>query len=166
MFSKALRRVGVELICLWLKTFRIHFLSPIPKGVVFGLWHQDLPACMAAFRYREIAVMISASHDGDWASMVAQRLGYQVVRGSGSRKGESVRHLVFALRKGRNVGMALDGPRGPALQEKPGAEWLSQQSGSPLVKLHLEAFPAFRVRSWDRTIVPLPFATIRVQFLS
>lgn len=162
MGNRFLHRIGVELLCFWLRTFRVHYPAPFPSNVVFGLWHQDLPACMAAFRNQGITVMISSSKDGDWAAHVAERLGYRVVRGSGSRGQQSLRHLAKALDSGECVGMALDGPKGPALQEKPGARWLVETSGRKLVYLKIEANPMLRVKSWDRTIIPLPFASIRV----
>lgn len=164
MFETLFRRIGVELLCLWLRTLRIEYGKALPSNVIFGLWHQDLPACMAAFRNQGITVMISSSQDGEWAAMVAHRLGYRVVRGSGSRGAESLRHLAAALANGESVGMALDGPKGPPLKEKLGTSWLQEQSGRPFVRLHLEVSHFVRVTSWDRTIIPLPFAVIRVHY--
>lgn len=164
MFNHLFRRIGVELLCLWLRTLRVEFEEELPSNVIFGLWHQDLPACMAAFRNQGITVMISSSQDGEWAAMVARRLGYRVVRGSGRRGSESLRHLATALAHGESVGMALDGPKGPALHEKPGTLWLQGQTGRPVVRLRLEASRYIRVGSWDRTIIPFPFAVIRTHY--
>lgn len=74
-----------------------------------------------------------------------------------------MRHLAKALLRGGSVGMALDGPKGPPLQAKPGTDWLARQSGRPICMLSIQAFPAFRIRSWDHTVIPMPFATISVR---
>ena len=163
--ASALRRGVGCVLALWLKTLRVEWpQGEPPERAVFGLWHQDLPACMAAFKRRGVTVMVSASHDGDLAAAAASCLGYTVVRGSSSRRQAALRALRHALSRGSSVGMALDGPHGPALQAKPGAEWLARTSGCSLVTLTLRVGPHFRIRSWDHTIFPLPFAKVSVGF--
>lgn len=166
MIRLGLRIMAQILLKYWLKSLRVSFSQKLPSNVIYGLWHQDLPSCMAAFQNQSITVMISASRDGAWAAELAQSLGYKVVRGSSSRKQSSLRHLCDALRGGGSVGMALDGPKGPPLQAKPGAAWLASQSARPLVMLSTRAFPAVRVKSWDRTVVPLPFARVHISWES
>jgi len=107
--------------------------------------------------------MISQSKDGQWAATLAQSLGYQVVRGSTSRGAESLRHLLRALRKGASVGMALDGPRGPAEVEQNGALWLEQNTGVSRVYLQVSS-KGFRVNSWDRMRIPWPFSCVTVDW--
>ncbi|MCL1956959.1 MAG: DUF374 domain-containing protein [Fibromonadales bacterium] len=148
-------------------SWRVKFKGPLPKGsVVIGLWHQDLPACLAAFKRRNIAVLISKSDDGTKFAKLCKSLGYDVFRGSGSRGQSEVRHLLKALGEGRSVGMALDGPKGPALVAKPGAEWLSHKATKPLVEVGVEYSCAIRLKkSWDKTFIPLPFSKITMNLL-
>jgi lysophospholipid acyltransferase (LPLAT)-like uncharacterized protein len=144
-------------------SWRVQFEKPLPKGpAVIGLWHQDLPACLAAFRHRNIAVMVSKSRDGSRFARLCQSLGYDVFRGSSSRGQSEVRHLLFALKNGRAAGMALDGPRGPALVAKPGAKWLAQKAEARLVCVDVKYSCAFRLKSWDKTFIPLPFSKITI----
>jgi lysophospholipid acyltransferase (LPLAT)-like uncharacterized protein len=145
-----------------MRTLRVEWVRPLPENVVFGLWHHDLPACMGAFRNRGITVLISASKDGEFAARVAQSLGYQVLRGSSSRRQTAVRQLKVALEQGQSVGMALDGPHGPPLQAKPGAAWLTSQTGCPAVLLAVYVKASFRIRTWDHMVIPLPFAKVKV----
>jgi lysophospholipid acyltransferase (LPLAT)-like uncharacterized protein len=58
--------------------------------------------------------------------------------------------------------MALDGPKGPALIAKPGAEWLANKAKIPLVKIEVKYSHAFRLNSWDKTLIPLPFSKITI----
>jgi len=58
--------------------------------------------------------------------------------------------------------MALDGPKGPALIAKPGAEWLANKTKVPLAKVEVKYSRAFRLNSWDKTFIPLPFSKITI----
>lgn len=145
----------------WVRSWRIHWESAPPKpGTLIALWHQDLPACLAAFRQQNIRVMISQSRDGDRFSHLATLLGYTVFRGSSSKGQSSVRHLLRSLRQGLSVGMALDGPRGPALQKKPGTAWLAKQAPATTTRIHVRYTRTFRLDSWDKTFIPWPGASI------
>jgi lysophospholipid acyltransferase (LPLAT)-like uncharacterized protein len=61
---------------------------------------------------------------------------------------------------GRPAGFTVDGPRGPARIAQPGAVWLAKATGNPVLPFHLEADRYWSVRSWDRTQIPKPFATV------
>ena len=143
-------------------SWRIRFEKTLPQPAVIGLWHQDLPACLAAFKRKNIAVLISKSHDGSKFAKLAEGLGYDVFRGSSSRGQSEVKHLFKALKSGRSAGMALDGPKGPALVAKPGAQWLASKTGMPFLKIKVKYSRALRLSSWDKTFIPLPFAKITI----
>ena len=143
-------------------SWRIRFENAWPEPAVIGLWHQDLPACLAAFKYKNIAVLISKSGDGSKFAKLAGSLGYDVFRGSSSKGQSEVKHLFKALKNGRSAGMALDGPKGPALIAKPGAQWLAGKSKMPLLTVKAKYSNAMRLNSWDKTFIPLPFAKITI----
>lgn len=147
-------------------SWQVRFEQPLSsEPVVIGLWHQDLPACLAAFKRRNIAVLISRSRDGGKFAKLAQSLGYNVFRGSSSKGQIEVRHLLSALKNGNSAGMALDGPKGPALVAKPGAEWLAEKANVPLAKVCVKYSRAIRLKSWDKTFMPLPFSKIKISIL-
>ncbi|MCL2102069.1 MAG: DUF374 domain-containing protein [Fibromonadales bacterium] len=143
-------------------SWRVRFEKALPEPAVIGLWHQDLPACLAAFKRKNIAVLISRSQDGSKFAKLAQSLGYNVFRGSSSKGQSEVRHLLHALKNGNSAGMALDGPKGPALAAKPGAEWLAEKAKVPLINVCVKYSCAFRLKSWDKTYIPLPFSRVDV----
>ena len=58
------------------------------------------------------------------------------------------------------AGFTLDGPRGPVGVAQPGAVWLARTTGNPVLPFHLEASRHWSLRSWDRTQIPKPFATV------
>ena len=147
----------------WIQSLRIDLvLPPDFKPGVLALWHQDLIGCAAAFKKKNVHVLVSQSHDGELFSKSISLLGYQVVRGSDTRGALNVRHLKRALEKGCFVGMAMDGPKGPPLKCKPGTLWLVEKSCAPAWQLRAEYCRFFRLKSWDRMIIPFPFSKIKV----
>ena len=75
-----------------------------------------------------------------------------------------LKHMPRAMARGSDVVIAVDGPRGPAGQVRPGAFWLARITGCPLVPAAFAARPALRMPRWDHQLVPLPRATIGVVF--
>ena len=67
-----------------------------------------------------------------------------------------------AMAAGRPAGFTVDGPRGPARIAQPGAVWLAKASGNPVLPFHLESDRHWTIRSWDRTQIPKPFATVAI----
>jgi lysophospholipid acyltransferase (LPLAT)-like uncharacterized protein len=111
-----------------------------------------------------LALLVSLSRDGEILARLAGKLGIEVVRGSTSRGGLSgLRRLYRTLSRDEiSVGVAPDGPRGPARKCQPGALLLAQISGVPVLPVATAASSAWRLGSWDRMIVPKPFARLAV----
>lgn len=153
---------------LWLRSLRVRWIGPesaLPDGAVIVLWHEHLPACIRAFSGRGIHVLISRSPDGDWAARACESFGYRVHRGSSSRGGAGgMRTLIRGMETGGGLaGMALDGPRGPRRVAKPGSLWLARRRASPVVPVWVHAPRAFRLGSWDRSLIPWPFSRVTVR---
>ena len=117
------------------------------------------------FPSRQSFGLISASRDGDLVSILIERSGYGTIRGSSSRKGViALRQLVDALAAGTNVLITPDGPRGPVYEASQGVVFLAQKTGAPVVPIHMEYSSCWRLKSWDRFVVPRPFAKLRAIF--
>jgi lysophospholipid acyltransferase (LPLAT)-like uncharacterized protein len=163
-----LRALLLGLGRLWLRSVRVRWEpgAGLPPRAIIVLWHEHLPICMRAFSHRGIDVLISRSADGDWAAEACERFGYRVHRGSSSRGSMGgMRALARSLGRGTgSAGMALDGPRGPRRAAKTGSLWLSARTETPIVPVWVEAPRSFRLKSWDRCVVPWPFteALLRV----
>jgi lysophospholipid acyltransferase (LPLAT)-like uncharacterized protein len=124
---------------------------------------------MRAFAGRGIRVLVSKSRDGEWAARACLRMGYRVHRGSSAPGGDGkafggLRALARAAAGDPGlIGMALDGPRGPRREAKPGALWLARRLKIPVVPLAVEARSGFRLGTWDRTLIPWPFTRVDVR---
>src|SRR5438034_1263600 len=115
----------------------------------------------ADLRVRGIVVITSENFDGEWIAGIIERFGYGTARGSTSRGGRrALLQLTREMAAGRPAGFTVDGPRGPARVAQPGAVWLAKATGHPVLPFHLEADRYWSVKSWDRTQVPKPYATV------
>ncbi|MDA8016888.1 MAG: lysophospholipid acyltransferase family protein [Thermoanaerobaculia bacterium] len=114
-------------------------------------------------RGRPLALLASESRDGELVAGLARAWGMQLVRGSTTRGGQRAMWGLFkAIRNGASPVVAPDGPLGPMYEVKDGILFLSEASGSPIVPLGFAADRVWRIRSWDRLIVPKPFARVAV----
>jgi len=165
---------GFRLLQLWARTLRFEIEDRagvvgrrVTENYIGALWHNRLlvfPFVLRRFLpQRHGAALISASRDGDLIADVVKRFGYDVIRGSSSRLGTSaLLHLTGVLMSGSDVVITPDGPRGPAYELGPGIIFLAQKSGAAVVPMNLEYSHCWRLGSWDRFIVPRPFAKVRV----
>jgi lysophospholipid acyltransferase (LPLAT)-like uncharacterized protein len=128
---------------------------------VMAFWHGRILPAAFYFRGRGIVVITSENFDGEWIARIIERFGYGTARGSTSRGARrAMLQLVRAMERGRAAGFTVDGPRGPAGVVQPGALWLAKTTGNPVLPFHLEASSYWTLRSWDRTQIPRPFATV------
>jgi lysophospholipid acyltransferase (LPLAT)-like uncharacterized protein len=126
-----------------------------------AFWHGRILPATFFFRRRGIVVMTSENFDGEWIAGIIERFGYGTARGSTSHGGrKALLQLAREMAAGRAAGFAVDGPRGPARIAQPGAVWLAKATGNPVLPFHLEADRRWLLRSWDRTQIPKPFATV------
>jgi lysophospholipid acyltransferase (LPLAT)-like uncharacterized protein len=135
------------------------------QRVIFTLWHGELLPLLWHHRGEPIAVIVSEHRDGEIIARIAERFGYATIRGSSSRgASRALIGLMRALEAGYNGAVTADGPRGPAHVFAPGAAIAAQRTGAPIIPVRASASRAWRLRSWDRFLVPKPFAQVRVVY--
>ena len=174
--ARVLIALGFGIYRLWARTLRLRVEDPhdvigfvSKQPVIFAIWHNRLlmlPRVFdPSFPTRQSYGLISASRDGDFIANWIERSGYGTIRGSSSRKGVlALRQLMDTLAANGNVLFTPDGPRGPVYQVSQGVIFLAQKSGAPIVPIHMEYSSCWRLKSWDRFVVPRPFATLRAIF--
>jgi len=142
------------------------------QPVIYAVWHGRIlmiPWLTARMRRtrgaRAVRVLASRSRDGEMVARWVTRFGLSVVRGSSSRGGAAaLRALAASVRAGEDVAVVPDGPRGPRERLQAGLVVLAAATGAPIVPLGFAARPARRLASWDRFLVPMPFARAAVVF--
>jgi hypothetical protein len=143
--------------------------KPVTRNFIGSLWHNRLlimPHVLRRFTpARHGAALISASRDGDLLTQAIHRFGFDVVRGSSSRMGASaLLQLSQILSKSGDVVITPDGPLGPAYELGPGLVFLAQKTGALILPMNIEYSSCWRLKTWDRFIIPRPFSRIRVVF--
>ncbi|MCB1055789.1 MAG: lysophospholipid acyltransferase family protein [Acidobacteria bacterium] len=139
------------------------------EPVVFSFWHNRVLFCAYSLyrrflRHRfPIAILVSHSGDGELGAHLARAWGAGVVRGSTSRGGSvGLRQLYRAVSHGSSAVTIPDGPRGPLYRCQPGVVVLAQMTGAPILPMAFASRPAWKLGSWDRLIVPKPFARVHL----
>ncbi len=165
-------RLYLALSRIWFSTCRPEVANPavIEQVVADGggiavFWHYSFLYTFYHLRHYRGVVMVSASRDGEYIARVATLMGYRTVRGSSHRGGvRALRELVQHVRRGRNAGVVADGSQGPARRLQPGCLLLAAKSGRPVLPVVWSASRYRAFRSWDRTVLPMPFARIHLVY--
>mgnify|MGYP003733580711 CR=1 FL=1 len=165
-----------HIIRLYSRTYRMtveneaEWMGHLEAGgtVLLCAWHQQFFSAIRHFQsyapYRP-SLMISKSQDGDIIARVAEKSGWHAVRGSSSRGGGSaLKEMVERLRQSQLAGHIVDGPKGPAGVVKAGAISLARATGAVLVPMFTSADRAWYFNSWDRFMIPKPFARVTLRF--
>jgi Kdo2-lipid IVA 3' secondary acyltransferase len=135
------------------------------EPIIFCLWHGELLPLLWQHRGEGVAVLISEHHDGEIMARTAHGLGFRTIRGSTSRgAGRALIALIRHLEGGGDVAITPDGPRGPRGEFAPGAAVAAQRAGATLLLTRAVVRRAWRLKSWDRFIIPKPFARIEVWY--
>jgi hypothetical protein len=155
------------LFSMYAKTLRVTFEGEqklqkhLEDGgkVVISSWHQKF---FGGFYLPRIfawspCIMISQSRDGDFISKVVQRIGWILVRGSGSRGGrEALQIMVRGVMQYRVRGHIVDGPTGPPCIIKPGLILLARAACAAICPGIVSYENAWTAHSWDRFMIPKP----------
>ena len=132
------------------------------KPVVFAHWHGDELSIIHLVKRYRLSTMTSTSRDGAIVDFVIQKFGGATSRGSSTRGAVAAfKGLIRLVRSGHNASIAVDGPRGPFHEPKPGIFELSRICNVPIVPTGVAATPVRRFeKSWNKTFLPLPFAKV------
>jgi len=165
--------LGAIAIRLLAWTWRVRVVNPEAVSAlraanapyVFACWHGQMLPLLWAHRDQGIAILVSEHRDGEIIARIARTIGFNSVRGSTSRgAGRALLGLVAELQHGRAVAVTPDGPRGPAGHFAPGALVAAQRAGVPLLTVGAHASSAWHLKSWDRFLIPKPFARVNVAY--
>jgi hypothetical protein len=157
--SSLVRGVGVTLKTRF--TGHLPVLDMVESGEPFILvfFHGRLFTLIYYLRNWPVVIMASISYLGEIQSRILHSFGYSTIRGSRSRGAARVlAEMVGLVRKGKIGVFAVDGPRGPYREVKPGAVFVAKKLGVPIVPVTTSARPSVVLESaWDRFLLPVPF---------
>jgi lysophospholipid acyltransferase (LPLAT)-like uncharacterized protein len=133
--------------------------------VIFVFWHGRLLPLSFTHRNRRVHVLASEHTDGEMLGQTIRRLGFGHVRGSSTRGGtRALLELAEKVRSGFDVGVTVDGPRGPRGVVKPGVVDVARQTGAAIVPITTASSRRRVFSSWDAFELPAPFARVVVRY--
>ncbi|MGB5572339.1 MAG: lysophospholipid acyltransferase family protein [Thermoanaerobaculia bacterium] len=165
----AIHVFGGLILPLVIRSWRVEFdlpphLKQLRDGhkVILAFWHnRQIGLIRVADELRPVKVLISRHGDGEIIARIVARFGIGSVRGSSTRGGKAaVRQLVSASRQS-HLAITPDGPVGPRYHAKQGVALVAALTGLPITWISWSTDRAWRFKSWDRFILPKPFARIR-----
>lgn len=171
--SRAVLLLGRGFLQLLARTWRfrivngevVDHLRKTERSFIWALWHGHLLPLLWYHRSKGVMILISEHRDGELVARTAESLGYGLIRGSTTRGADrALISLVRELKAGHQVAITPDGPRGPAATFAPGALIAAQRSDSFILPVAVSTDRAWRLRSWDRFMIPKPFARVTIAY--
>lgn len=174
-YKKLLAFLAASLVKLLTSTYRVTVVAPEKPYTdsIFCFWHNQLlmPVGLYRFLFKEkyipcpMTALVSASKDGAFLYEILERLGIYTIRGSSSRRGaQALVEARRALGSGSAVAITPDGPKGPPNSAKQGAIALARLTSTPIIPLEFRAGSSWRLKSWDKFMIPKPFTKIHIYF--
>jgi lysophospholipid acyltransferase (LPLAT)-like uncharacterized protein len=131
----------------------------LPGGKIMAGWHGRTFLAAIFFRNKGLWTIISQSKDGDMQDIIFRRFGFKTIRGSTGRGGvKAAIESIERLKEGAVLALTPDGPRGPSGKVQGGIMLMAKKSGAWLVPVGSSASRRWLAPTWDRYMVPKPFA--------
>jgi len=164
---KIIGTFGRAILWLWAKSTRMTVLGEEDylklrseqKPVVLLVWHSRILIVPFFFRRRGIMPLISPSKDGEIAASIMSGWGYKILRGSGSHPIIKIwNEMKKELKRGGELLIVPDGPRGPNRKMKAGGIKLAHETGAYLVPFSFSTSKKKYLNSWDNFLMFYPFS--------
>jgi hypothetical protein len=133
---------------------------------IIAMWHGQ--HFMGSFMRRpgdRAKALISRHRDAEINAIAAERLGIEIIRGSGDmgvgfiKKGGlgAFQTLLAALQAGDSVALTADVPKIARVAGR-GVVMLARESGRPIFPVALATSRRYVLNNWDKTTINLPFS--------
>jgi len=142
-----------------------HILTPIGEEQhIIACWHSDLlmiPVYRKIRPHHPASAIISQHKDGEIVAKVLSYLSIKSLRGSTRKGARKVLLEAFrTIKRGDDVQISPDGPKGPRYHINDGAVALAQKGRLPIMIIGYRADRYWQLKSWDKFVIPKPFSRI------
>jgi lysophospholipid acyltransferase (LPLAT)-like uncharacterized protein len=144
------------------------------QRIILSFYHRRLVMMPQAYPFRRalpggeprgVAILSSDSKDGERSAATWKWFGIHAVRGTaGDRGAQALVKMIRAVKEAWDLGITVDGPRGPRQQVKGGVLAVSRKTGAWIVPVCVAYEDAWALRTWDAMLVPKPFSKVRVRY--
>ncbi|TCL07972.1 hypothetical protein BXY66_0002 [Shimia isoporae] len=132
------------------------------EPVIFVVWHQRLimaPYMFNAPKGARICALTSEARAGRLAGQILVRLGWETIGMSLDKRHVSLSREVFKrIKEGCSIGIAADGPSGPARISSTVPLVWARTSGARVFTVAFAQKRIVRFPTWDKQMLPLPFS--------
>lgn len=155
-------RVALSLLYLTMRCKMVgnQDLAGREGSFILSFWHGRLLMMPnVAGKGHRVSVLVSFHADGRLIAEVQKCYNFKVIYGSSSKGGLSALRQIFrVVKNGEILAITPDGPRGPA--RKIGGEIIeiAKILDIPIIPVTFACDRFFKVNSWDKLLVPKPFA--------
>ena len=160
--------IGSLFIRLLYLTNKKKFIAPTTlsnENFIMACWHGELLMIPYAYtHYRKIPnvkLVISEHFDGSLIAYTLAKFGFGTVRGSSTRNAaKALITSIRELKRGSDLGITPDGPRGPRHKVADGIVVMAQKANVKIVLVEIKPSSYWQLNSWDKFVIPKPFGTI------
>ena len=141
---------------------------------ILAFYHRRLVLMPQAYPFRRrtpdgeprgVAILSSDSKDGERSAATWRWFGIHAVRGTVGQGGaQALVKMIRVVKEGWDLGITVDGPRGPRQKVKPGVLAVSRKTGAWIVPVCVAYDRAWQLGTWDQMLVPKPFSTVVVRY--
>lgn len=161
--ARGVLRAFFEVCFISLKSLRYDTSFKPDAPCVVASYHDEMVATVGLLANQDFVAIASLNHNGSAVGdVIHRRAGLDIIHGSQTKGGkEAFGEMQEALAAGRSAVLSVDGSRGPRHEMKSGAIMLARRKRVPLYLVRCRV-PGLRLPTWDRFLIPLPFAKVRV----
>jgi hypothetical protein len=155
--SLLIRSIGATLKINTFGLDRIEKIKKNGKQIIYAFWHGKHFLLAYFFKAKRIYIFTSLHRDGEYLSGILEKLGYRTLREPG-RGLRGIREVIRQLSHGGDLGIAVDGPKGPPYKVKLGIFHIAKRVGGIIlpISVGVRRGKVFS-KAWDRYIIPYPF---------
>lgn len=152
---------------IWLTSHKkFHYITQIDDSQhVCVCWHGELFMSPQAYRHvhkkHPASAIISSHFDGSLIAGTLAKFNIRSLRGSSRKGAKQVLIQAFkSIKQGEEVLITPDGPKGPRHAMSDGAIGIALKSKLPIFVMNFQAKRYWKLRSWDKFVIPKPFTQV------
>ena len=129
---------------------------------IYVFWHEYMPSLLYLRGHCDMAMLMSRHRDADILSRLAMHFGFEFVRGSTRRGGDSALRELMRKSRTHHLTITPDGPRGPRRVLAAGCIYLASKLQLPLIAVGVGYDRPWRLKTWDHFAIPRPYSRARM----
>jgi hypothetical protein len=147
--------------------FKITDHTLLKENAIFSIWHQCAFCLFEANPIPKSAVLTAKGGPGDVFTKAVEIYDAKLIQvpfdGNPAEASVSAAKLINVLKEGYNLMLAVDGPKGPLYEIKPGIFFLAKRAKKRIIPIGVAASKKLTLSyRWDKYFIPLPFSTVAI----